>query len=615
MGNLVKLLVLATVMGGLLVFTNMKGVSDALTDKHIDQSVNILARNTARAGHDMLLAQSYDLVSGRWKSNSPVSTGSPVPATDGRFWVTSYATSSLGDTLTFSIRGENLGAVHEITASYSWEQFISPSPWMLSGAPLDLTVDAGAKFNFGSDSAGVDISALELLNETLDSLDIVAPPGISGLTPEGLVQHVQDAFNASGHTIDAKAVTEQDKLNMGEFSPNVLLQGIESRIDDIRQTSLHKIIGPAGASNVNLNLNSGTTGHIVEVRGDATIDNLTGKGTLVINGDLSVPVGKTLDWEGLVIVKGEGLKTSVDLKGNVRIQGSLMTTHESGFSNIGHIDVSAWRDNSAWPWAQSKGSHFLSGANDPPLFKHTHRYDVNHGKFIQYNDLYRLGFRGLKNYFTNQGPVQLGLLRAQTAHGKSQFNFKLKGGPLYSGLVEHGFPEGLRASSADPYLTKPFSANDIETFNIYVQSKAHLQKSWDLAEGYGDHCGNAVKGPRCVSQDYNRNGALTVRVYEPGDGTTHYESSIYWHMLESEVSEYQDDLADYISSLSSGADSGLDIHIGSNAEISSDRSAVNATGIPEGIGGPNLLSINERHYNRLDAQNPCNTGTITDCSN
>ena len=614
MGNLAKLLALAFVLGGLLTVINMRGMSRALTDKHIEQGTNILARNAARSGHDMVLAQAYDVIAGKWKSVSPVPVGTAMPNEGGRFWVTSYTPSALGDTLTFSIRAENLGFVHEITASYSWQQFVNPNPWILSGAPLSLDIAPGAQFNVGNDSVGVEVGVIETLTETLDSLKVPIPASVTSLTPAGLVQEVQDAFDAASLNITAKAVTDLDMMQLGEFAPDLLLRGIEDRIDDIRNTSLYKSIGASNAGSVNLDLGSSSqTGYVVEIGADATVDNLVGKGTLIVDGDLNVPLGNTMDWEGLVIVKGDGLKTTIDLKGNVRIQGALMTMHESGFSNIGHIDVSSWRDNTAWPWTQPKGSYFMNAPNDPPLYRHTHRYDVNYGKYVDYNGRSLLGFRGLKNHFGSQGPVQLALLRAQTAHGKSIYNFKLKNGPLYTGFVQYGFPTELRASNNDPFLTKSFNARDIETFNIYVQSRPHLQKSWDLAEGYGAHCGNASKGPRCVSQDYNRNGALTVRIYEPGDGTTHWESAIYWHMLQSEVSEYESDLNNYISELTSNADSGLDIKIGSNTTISSDRSAVNATGVTEGIGGPNLLSIAERQYGRSDKQNPCVKGIITGC--
>ncbi len=616
MGNLLKVLAISFVLTGSLLLMNMQDVSSELTTKEIDHGTNMLARNVARAGHDLLLSQSYDVISGRWKNTSSIPVGSTVNFDGGRFWVTSYVSNLSGDTVSFKIRSEHFGAVHEIDASYAWEQFIAPNPWILSGAPLDMSVDPSANLNLGGDSLGIDISVVDALGEMFDSLGVAMPPQLVGLTPAGLTQTVEDAFHNAGHTtVNVMSMDASQQIQMGEFSPDALISNVENHLEDVRYTPLHKRINASGASNVDMNLSgSGKTGYVVEIRSDAVIDRLIGSGTLLIDGGLNVPYGSTLDWKGLIVLRGDGLKTVVDLQGDVNIEGSILTAHNTGFTDIGHIDVSSWRDNDPWPWPDPTGQWHMNEPNSPPLYRHKHRYDVERGPIVDYNRWGFLGFRHNKNGWANQGPMQLVFLRAQTAHGKSTYTFKLQGQPAITGLVEVGFPVEFRDNPTEPFVSKPFYTNQVEEFNIRVKSRPHLAKTWDTAAGYGPHCGSPMKGPRCVSQDYNRNGAFTIRIYEPGDNDTNFETAIYWHMLQSEVDEYQNDLNQMIADLQSGVDSGLEINIGANTSITYDRTAVNSTGVPEGIGGPNLLSINERHYNRTDPNNPCTTGVITGCA-
>jgi hypothetical protein len=566
MGKLTLLLVLAAVLSGSLLTFHARSLANETARERGEVEYDLLAREAA------VSAQSV-VVNAMLGANGfvPQLGFSEGDLANGRFTVDAYDAPVNADgqrhEVTFTVTGHSGGATHTINSRYAWDPLNFPGPLWLdvpyATAPLDprVVMDGGQ----------------EALPSYFDPR-LYEDLGLASIVPIGPMDAALTAALAatSGRggdylRTDLEAAGLLEDLNVHDA--HELYYTADAAHDPLTDPTLP---GPATVSST-LRWQGDK---VALVTGDLTIASggvIEGDGALVVEGALRVAVGGQLDWDGLVIVHSEEDYLPIELDGNVRIDGALVVSHLA-LPPGGHMDFTVTRDLDG-SWAGPQGD--LAGAPPPyngswPFFQHTHRYDIAFGDFfvpyIEDGDAGAREFRAQFYDVIRQLPAgeDVYLEFANTDfHGYARYALELEDGDDpgtepdgYAGMVRDGFGDFAAVS---PYRTEVFDAGDLLDFSVDVRSLRSLQPLFDGESNVDGYLCDAM-WPSCVGSNWDRRGALTVRL-KKGDGALLYEGALYWHMQRAEYQQHLEEEAEWRRRIESGEAFGTQLRMGPNVGV------------------------------------------------
>ena len=390
----------------------------------------------------------------------------------------------------------------------------------------------------------------------------------------------------------------------------------------------------------------GGSPRVVRVKGDLTIrenDWFSGTGLLFVEGDLKV-LGR-LRWKGVVFVRSQNELMKVDLDNAklVNIDGALLIDHDAPPAS-GHMDLTAVRRlDGNWTTPASDSTDRDWGVNKPWL-EHTHRYssansagnegtarvifrdnrvgldeDGEHEGYTHFHDtLFKLDttevYLEIQNY-RNTGAGKIGAIL---------------NGVKCIGSVRSGFGDAC-AASGNPYRTRPFRANQLDSLGFTVRSLRLLSQHIDrtpikdptgevsnCSVPYPDPIALNVRDGVCVSEDrpmtvaglHNRDGALRIQIRRRHGDAILYEAMPYWHSKHAGHSQYQDEQEewnDWVAKVRGGF-YGLEFNANHRVNVTMSPNLVEETLQCLDIGHTKVTHVSTVSY----AENP-HTETEQDC--
>ena len=533
------------------------------------RQANQVARELAMDGRKVVLS-SWILSNG---TQSSWSTG-PMYRDGGRIVVTGMGMSN--DTLDFTVLADYDSTVHEVRSRFTWTDF-SLNPFQMKSWKIDPSISSSAQLNLGSSLALDDQNIQDLEDILVDDLGLIAALGDIGLDWSTMVTDLETELNNNGHThltplleID-EAYRLANETSQGIYYPDQINQVVTEFA--LANPSLLQSSSDFGSLGAEFGISDGY--QMLTFEGDLNVtSDFIGKGILVVEGDLIVPSGVDFNWEGIILVKPPvtDLNPVVDFSGNVNIEGMFVSLQE--VFNAGHMDVSVMRDVSG-VWTLPVGADI----QDQDVLKHTHDYTAAQGNYVVFHSD-RAGAPNHEGY--TKFDQTLGMLNAgdeiffeifnHTAHGLGLVQVDLVGSDPVFQSVPAGFDSTL-AVSGNVYRTQPFPVSDLEHFDITITRLSSLKKMWDDGNNYPG-CSYS-SGPHCVWHDFNRYGALTIRLYSTNAGVDKkvYEASLYWHKRTDEDEDFNDAMNDLIADLQDPSN-GFDLTIGDSTNITADLGAI-----------------------------------------
>lgn len=340
---------------------------------------------------------------------------------------------------------------------------------------------------------------------------------------------------------------------------------------------------------------------------------ISGKGILIIEGDFVVPAGVNFEWEGMIVIKppAESMNPQVDFSGNVNIKGSLVVLHEA-MPNNGHMDVTVFRDMTG-AWSSPYGVDKLQGYW-PWWLYHTHDFTSKYGNYVRFYDSSpgqrihekNIHFAASLNKLSSSAQVFFEIYNPAT-HGRGIMTIEIDGKEQTTFPVAPGFGDPY-SSGSNTFRSTTFSVGDLEHLQIDITRLSSLRRMWDDTENPFPGCTSygGTSGPVCVAEEYARQGALTIRLYENdsfGDRKL-YEAALYWHRREDEEEEFEEEMEALVDELKSPS-YGVDIHFGDNTSFVADANAISSLDAFGGAGvGVIHLGTWERHYSANHPDNP-----------
>lgn len=608
----------------IMFLSNMQLISRDTATRQVDHQSGQIARELAIKGRKLVLSDWIQQGGGGGSYSKPFST--PINENGGTIEIRDPFTLT-GNVLDFTVRGTFEGAVHEIRSQFQWNGF-GVNPFQVKAVKLDLEVENTTQLNLSSlalDDQGInDLDQVLIQDLGLGSSLADFNLSIADVESEILTEFSDNGISGITVNIIDQAKRDQMDSQNGMFFPDQVVQKVDQFITEHpSQEAKYQNVG-------SLPQTFGQSPPLVlRFEGDMVLtDHLSGQGVLIVEGNLVVPDKISFDWQGLVIVKpADGVHNPViNFEGPSNINGSLIAIHET-IPNSGHMDVTSFRDVSG-VWSSPHGAEMYQMGNTingelqpnwPWWLFHTHDFTAKEGNAVV---LYaptaaerihedRLYFNETLELFDPNDHIFLELYN-QGNHGRGILTYGLQGKTYTSYPVAAGFAPS-EANPANHYRTKNFKIQDLEFLQLGVTRLSALKKMWDDSENPFPGCVNMSgrNGAVCVSEAHNRHESLTLRMYKTGDGPAKrvYETSFYWHRQEVEEEDFNNDMADLVTDLTSD-DYGFDISLGDSTIITADNDALAfiAGGIDVGIGGSGITASNlgtwHRHWEAGDPDNP-----------
>ena len=563
MGRLSLLLVLAAAIGGSVLTLGTRLATLETTESQSEDQAGLLAREIAETGESLVLAR----MMGPDGFVNPAANGvtGAIDYADGEFEVDNVMLSPDGMEVTFTVTGTYGGARHAIQSTYEFDPMDAPGPIWLDVPYATATVKGGAKV---SGSAADHPAYFD--KRRYDALEVASLVPISGLRSAlgGAIAGAGSALAIEGDP--AVWADENDGLleDLNIEDAEGLYQAAIGSMDASDRT----FDGDRTESGTATWGTASRPDQITRVKGGLTVaGRVSGHGALVVEGALRVRPSGRLDWDGLVIVRSEENTLAVELDGRVDIDGMLVVSQEA-LPPGGHLDLTVYhapteaapqgdRSRQRSPW---RAVH--------PWHQHTHAFNItpssaprgNHVHFLEGGGAGRHGaevrFREVLSALGSQ-EVYLEFGNA-SEHGFSRYNVGLAGVPdPIRGTVRSGF--GPFASTGSSFQSKPFPANALRDLDVDIASLRALHQSFDEAGGITDW-------PRHIGWDWDRRGALALRLMKRGaDGNPVrlYEASMYWHMRLDEVAKHEAEEAAWRARILAGEEFGTRLRMGENVDV------------------------------------------------
>ena len=586
----------------MLLLSNTYRVSSATAEREADHQASSLTRDMALAGRKLVLASWIE--SGGTAALAPFAS---INQDGGRIEITDYTLNS--GVLDFTVRAEMDTTVHEVRSQFEWTGF-NLNAFQLKTADLTASIDPNATLNFNQMILD-DLSIQDLDEVLIQQLGLGGSLSEFGLGMAGMTSALQTELAASGNSgVQIDIINQADRdafdLNAGLYFPDQVVQSVTQFAKENPTNVLS--VSPENFAN---SASSFANYDMVKVTGDLTFtENLTGSGILVVEGDLIVPPGKQLHWDGLVVTNppATNMQPKLDLSGDVDLNGGLVAAQE-GMPNTGHMDLSIYRDMSG-QWA----SPFGAEKEDFNILKHTHDYTSVQGNYVVFHS----DNAGQPNHqFHTRFDETLGLMSPSdeiffeiqnpSNHGRSLLSIETNAKPAATFPVSAGFgPTYMHPVNV--YRTSPMQVSELRNLDLIVTRLSALQRMWDDSENPYPGCTYAQpsNGPGCVWSDYNRYQGLTLRMYKMNGSneTLVYAASMYWHRREDEEEEFEQEMNELLNHIQS-PDYGLHLTLGPQASITGDAGAIASLtafgGTPIGL---THLGTWHRHWEPQDSDNP-----------
>ena len=590
--------VAVTVTMMLFLYTTQQTTMDtqeAQNEAYADKA----ARELANQGKKLALAS--------WLETSGTSNIAPFNRIDrngGTIEVTNFNMD--GNVLDVTVRGTFDGTVHDVRSRYQWNS-MGLNPFQIKAADLNFDIDGGADLDISSMT--LDDQSLSELDEVLiQDLGLANNLGEMGLGIEDMQTDLNSSLKNSGNgnigidMIDSAQRAQLEQEN-GMFFPDQVEQAVNTYIN--ANPGLETKTSP---SSMPTSFGMDTGNEILRVDGNLDVTNLEGKGILIVEGNLNVPAGSTLNWDGLILVKppAENQNPQINFSGNVNLNGGLIALHDA-MPNSGHMDITSFRDmSSSWSYAQGVDRKLWYWGW---CFYHRHDFTSKHGNSIRYyanasND--RIHEREHYLYETLQklnGNEQIFFELTNTAaHGRGSLSMQLNGEDLVFYPVSAGFDPSL-ADPTNPFRTRAFQKSHLKYLHIDITRLSSLKKMWDTGSRYPG-C-TSTSGPVCVGYNHNRMGTLTLSLYKMNGVMEQkiYEVSMYWHRRTDEIDAFEDSMEDLVSDLKAPT-YGLDITIGSNVTFTGDPNALSMLSAGGSALGYVHLGTWHSHWSKDHPDNP-----------
>ena len=560
------------------------------------------------AARDLAL-QGRKLVLARWLETSGTLDKAPfsaITSDGGTIRVSSYTLS--GTTLDVTIRGEYDGAVHDVRSQYQWNSY-GLNPFQVKAADIEVDI---------SSSADLEIASITMDDQSLAELDEVLIQDLQlgndlsdfNLGIDNMTKKFDSELATSGNgdvqldIVDSAQRAHLEQQN-GMYFPDQVEQVINSYIS--ANPAMETSRSPSSAPST-FGLDTGN--EVLRITDDFTVSgSLEGKGILIVEGNLIVPEGSTLNWDGLVIVKppATNLNPQLNLSGTVNLNGGLIALHDA-MPNSGHMDITSFRDMSGswlyssgvdqklwyWSWCFYHRHDFTSKyGNSIRLFANSSNERIHEHEHYLYETLQKLN--GNDDIFFE--------LINTAAHGRGNLSMQLKHEDLIFYPVAAGFDPSL-ANTGNAYRTKTIKRRDLEYMHLDITRLSSLKKMWDTGSRYPG-CSSS-SGPLCVGYDRNRMGTLTLRLFKMNGATEQriYELSIYWHRRTDEIEQYEKNMEELVADIQS-PNYGMDITMGADVSFKADQGALSMLGSLGGVPvGYSHLGTWHSHWDKLHPDNP-----------
>lgn len=577
MGRFLLLVVLAAAVGGTTLTLGMRGTLSASDRRHAEGQADVLAREIAEAGNNVALRE---MVTDAGFVDPTDRLGDAQDYDGGSFRIV-YTPGATADDATVRVMGSYGGAVHSTERAYTHDPMDAPGPLWLDVPFATASAAAGAEIAGGAEGKPVhldrrkhdashlgDILPLDGLKAALDAVARTAGNALS--TPETAAWEGEEGLLGDLNVDDAEGLYRRATEAMDA--------------DDLAFTGDQLVSGTANWGRAS----DGT--QITHVDGDLTVaGRVKGHGALVVNGALRVQASGTLDWEGLVVVRSTADVLPIELDGTVSVDGMMVVAH-SAFVPGGHLDVSVYRDASgmasAAPWGDVSAAvapwnrtAVIDGVTYHfPWHQHTHAFDVTpeatpRGDHVYFREAGAAGRHEAETQFHDfvrgLGDTEVYLELANTdRHGQSTFGLDVVGadgtGGRQSGRVEAGFG-GFTAPGAS-HRSKTFAASDLRALDLDVLSLRSLKQAFDDP--------TCADWPLCIGFDWDREGAMALRLHRASDGARLYEASFYWHMREDEKELHEAEEAAWRARILAGEDFGAHLRFGADVTLTFDLSEI-----------------------------------------
>ncbi len=552
MGKLALLLVGAAVLGSLTLTRATRDIAGETSRAQSEIQSNEFARQIAETGQRLVLTQLMGPDGLRLPDFSTQEYGG------GRFDV-AVALAPDRQTARITVTGHYGISSHRIEGEYAFDAISYPGPiWLdvphvtsqFSGRPeirggdgnLPVRMDRSRHDDLRLDDilpiSGVVADLTADLTAAGSRFDIPTDAAWAELLEDLNVESAEDLYQTA-----VTAMTSSDRTLAGPLT-------LTSRIDARGPTTITRVPGA------------------LTVASGGRID---GEGVLIVEGGLIVQSGGRLDWTGLIIVRTHEEALPVHFLGDVELRGGLVVVQDA-HPPVGHLDVTTFLDHGGIrrPAGNTNGPWWLFYRRYYPFFNHVHHWEsaVSATREVRFAESpvsrheARLFLQYALTPFAST-PVYLEFAHPEY-HGHTRYRLKVNGtGEPIDGMVQHGFPESLRDASSR-YRTVAFPANRLHTLTMTVQSLPSLKRRFD------DENGGCEEWPLCIGEDWDRGGALSVRVVRASDDVRLYESALYWHMREDEEEEHEREMAAWRATIAAGVGFGTHLRFGDDARVRFD---------------------------------------------
>ena len=574
-----------------------RDTQDAQNEAFADKA----ARDLANHGKKLVLASWLES-----EGKSGVAPFNTINKDGGTISVSNFNLNS--NILDVTIRGTYDGAVHDVRSRYQWNS-LGLNPFQIKAADLNFNISSSSELNISNIT--LDDQSLSELDEVLiQDLGLANDLSELDLGANDISNDLSSSLTGAGKSnigidmIDAAQRAQLEQEN-GMYFPDQVEQAINTYINanpSLETTASNNTIPTS------FGMDSGN--EVLRITDDLTVTNLEGQGILIVEGNLNVPAGATLNWNGLILVKppAENMNPQLNLSGTVDLNGGLIALHDA-MPNSGHMDITSFRDYSG-SWSNSAGNEYkLARWGWRWCLYHRHDFTSAYGNSIRYyanSSSERIHESQHYMHETLQslnGNDQVFFeLYNTAAHGRGSLSMEVQGDPLVFYPVSAGF-EPTYADPTNAYRTKTFMRSHLRYLHLDITRLSSLKKMWDTGERYPG-C-SSTSGPLCVGYNHNRMETLTLRLYKMNGVFEQriWEVSMYWHRRTDEIEEYEKNMEELVDEIKSPS-YGMDVTIGSGVTFTGDPNALSMLNVDGAPLGYVHLGTWHSHWSKDHPKNP-----------
>ena len=592
MGNSALLVVVASIISAATIFLNIRNINIETNLVQNQLQEEVLARELAHNGLNVMLANVYGSVNGLGKDGfyRTYNVGG------GLITVGNYVED---DTfIKFDVLGEYGEAQYLIHTEYKYSvQF--PFAVAINSANFTLKTEEESSIQAGELETD---KAVNWLTNELQLLD--DQPGMGNLINENDVESnlnraLDNAFEGLPDEVREVNVLDRDDTfsdQLPDFDPSQdgpwleefyyeildkIAPGVAGSEDlvytlpDDAETTFAAEFGSLDPESADYrqNYSVGTADNtaIVRVDGNMVVRNgstVSGSGILLVEGDLLVQPGGTLNWDGIVYLRPETSHSVTELSGTVDINGALVASQEA-LPPGSHMDVTTNRDlTGIWSMAEGRDTYQGGPHTNGPWFVHVHKWDqqwntrpaISPSRDIFFRDAGgatshedAIRFNATFQTIASSGIPEVKLQFVNTHRsGMGRFEMELSDGRSFNNSIAAGF-------NGKHEIT--FAPNELLTFDMQFRSVRFLELMRDP-----DPEKTNMDGAVRVARDRSRRGAFHIRLIDPRTNRLLMTTSVYQHIREDESEEYEEELEKLREDIANG-NFGLTIDMGPGATI------------------------------------------------